>query len=436
MSAGKQANLAAGSFKDPSVEIQSYFARAVVGFMGKYTLTATFRADGSNKFGKDNRYGYFPSVAAAWNITKEDFMSNLPVFDDLKLRVGYGITGNQEFAADAALDVYRYNSFGSITTLHFGNDKLKWESVKSIDVGLDFTILKGKVYGAIDYFDKRTEDPLFLRVVSQPTGQGGTQYDNLDAEVKNTGVEFSVGADLVQGKNFDWSINANWTFVKNKFIFAQAGSSPLALTGGLHGQGTSGAYSQAIAHNQPVNVYFLPIFKGFDKDGIGIYSPTPEYAGDPNPSSFLGISTDLTFFKKLTLNLGAHGSFGNKLYNNTAMSVINISNINGGRNIASGLVSSGESTANPITTSTRYLESGNYIKLHNATLRYTFGNMGALKNFNVYISGNNLFVISDYKGFDPEVNVDKALNGIPSLGVDYIGYPTQRTFLLGLSFSL
>jgi TonB-dependent starch-binding outer membrane protein SusC len=436
MSAGKQANLAAGSFKDPSVEIQSYFARAVVGFMGKYTLTATFRADGSNKFGKDNRYGYFPSVAAAWNITKEDFMSNLPVFDDLKLRVGYGITGNQEFAADAALDVYRYNSFGSITTLHFGNDKLKWESVKSIDVGLDFTILKGKVYGAIDYFDKRTEDPLFLRVVSQPTGQGGTQYDNLDAEVKNTGVEFSVGADLVQGKNFDWSINANWTFVKNKFIFAQAGSSPLALTGGLHGQGTSGAYSQAIAHNQPVNVYFLPIFKGFDKDGIGIYSATPEYAGDPNPSSFLGISTDLTFFKKLTLNLGAHGSFGNKLYNNTAMSVINISNINGGRNIASGLVSSGESTANPITTSTRYLESGNYIKLHNATLRYTFGNMGALKNFNVYISGNNLFVISDYKGFDPEVNVDKALNGIPSLGVDYIGYPTQRTFLLGLSFSL
>jgi iron complex outermembrane receptor protein len=118
------------------------------------------------------------------------------------------------------------------------------------------------------------------------------------------------------------------------------------------------------------------------------------------------------------------------------MSVINISNINGGRNIASGLITSGESTANPITTSTRYLEDGGYIKLHNATLSYNFGNIGALKNFKAYVSGNNLFVISDYKGFDPEVNVDKALNGIPSLGVDYIGYPTQRTFLLGLSFSL
>lgn len=435
MSAGKQANLAAGSFRDPTVEIQSYFARAVLGIMDRFTVTATFRADGSNKFGKDNRYGYFPSLAAAWTISKESFMQDLSVFDDLKLRVGYGITGNQEFAADAALDVYRYNGFGSITTLHFGNDALKWESVKSLDVGLDFTILKGRVYGAIDYFDKRTTDPLFLRVVSQPTGQGGTQYDNLDAEVRNHGVEISVGADVVQGKDFQWSINGNVTFVKNKFTFAQAGESPLALTGGLHGQGTSGAFSQAIAHNQPVNVYFLPTFTGFDKDGIGIYSAQPSYVGDPNPTAFVGFSTDLTY-KKISLNLGAHGSFGNKLYNNTAMSVINISNINGGRNIASGLITSGESTANPITTSTRYLEDGGYMKLHNATLSYNFGNIGALKNFKAYVSGNNLFVISDYKGFDPEVNVDKALNGIPSLGVDYIGYPTQRTFLLGLSFSL
>ncbi|HYC29399.1 MAG TPA: SusC/RagA family TonB-linked outer membrane protein, partial [Chitinophagaceae bacterium] len=270
----------------------------------------------------------------------------------------------------------------------------------------------------------------------QPTGGGGNQYFNLNgAQVKNTGVEISLGADVVKTQDFDWSLNGNVTFVKNKFTYAPAGQFPMALTGALHGQGTSGAYSQAIAHNQPVNVYYLPIFNGFDKEGIGIYSATPEYAGDPNPTAFVGFSTDLRW-KKLSLNLGAHGSFGNKLYNNTAMSVINISNINGGRNIASGLVSSGESTANPITTSTRYLEDGGYIKLHNATLKYTFGNLGALKNFNVYISGNNLFVISDYKGFDPEVNVDKALNGIPSLGVDYIGYPTQRTFLLGLSFSL
>jgi iron complex outermembrane receptor protein len=157
---------------------------------------------------------------------------------------------------------------------------------------------------------------------------------------------------------------------------------------------------------------------------------------DPNPKAYIGFSTDLSY-KKWSLNLGTHGSLGNKLYNNTAMSVLNISNIIGGRNIASGLVSTSESPANPITTSTRFLESGNYFKLHSATIRYTFGNVGkSLKNLSVNVSANNVFVISKYKGFDPEVNVDKALNGIPSLGIDYIGYPTQRTFLLGVSFSL
>ncbi|MGN6163560.1 MAG: SusC/RagA family TonB-linked outer membrane protein, partial [Flavisolibacter sp.] len=304
MSAGNRANLNTNSFKDPDVEIQSYFARAVFNYLDKYLLTATFRADGSSKFGKENKYAYFPSLAAAWNITNEDFFKGNSTFDALKLRVGYGETGNQEFAADAALDVYRYNSYGSLSTQHFGNDSLRWETVKSIDVGLDFSILKGRVYGAIDYFYKKTIDPIFLRVVAQPTGAGGVIYDNLrDAYVKNSGVEVSVGADIVKGSNFNWSVNGNVTFVKNKFVFPPAGSSPLALTGGLHGQGTSGAYSQAIANGQPIDVYFLPVFQGFDKDGIGIYSATPQYVGDPNPSAFMGFSTDIGY-KKFSLNLG------------------------------------------------------------------------------------------------------------------------------------
>jgi iron complex outermembrane receptor protein len=150
----------------------------------------------------------------------------------------------------------------------------------------------------------------------------------------------------------------------------------------------------------------------------------------------VGFTTDFSY-KKWSINLGAHGSFGNKLYNNTAMSVLNISNIIGGRNIASGLVSTAESPANPITTSSRFLENGSYMKLHNATLRYTFGNIGKqIKGLNIYVTVNNVFVISKYKGFDPEVNVDKALNGIPSLAIDYIGYPTQRTYLFGVNFSL
>ena len=204
----------------------------------------------------------------------------------------------------------------------------------------------------------------------------------------------------------------------------------------MNGQGTSGAFSEAIAHNQPIDVFYINRFGGYDKDGIGIYTTTPEYVGDPNPSTFVGFTTDLSY-KKLSLNIGTHGSFGNKIYNNTAMSVLNISNIIGGRNMAAGIVSTAENTANAITPSTRFLETGNYLKVGNVSLRYTFGDIGPrIKGLSIYASANNLFVIAKYKGFDPEVNVDKSLNGIPSLGIDYIGYPTQRTFLFGLNFSL
>jgi iron complex outermembrane receptor protein len=437
MSDGKQGNLNSYSFKEPKVEIESYFARAIFNYLDKYLLTGTIRRDGSSKFGKNNKIAWFPSVAAAWNITKESFMEGMTFFNQLKLRAGYGETGNQEFPSDAALDVYRYNSYQNLGSAHFGNPDLKWETVKSIDIGLDYAFLNGKVYGAIDYFDKKTEDPIFLTVVSQPTLGGGSLYKNLaGADVTNKGFEFSVGADIVKTRDIGWSVNANFTTVKNKFNYPKAGPGPVAFTGALHGQGSSGAFSEAIADGQPVDVFFVPTFKGFDKNGIGVYSDAASYVDNPNPTSFMGFSTDVSY-KKWSLNLGAHGAFGNKIFNNTAMSVLNLSNIIGGRNIASGLVTAGENVANAITPSTRYLEDGGYVKLHNATIKYTAGNIGkVVKNLAVYVSGNNLFVISKYKGFDPEVNVDKALNGIPSIGVDYIGYPTQRTFLIGFNFSL
>jgi iron complex outermembrane receptor protein len=401
-------------------------------------LTATFRRDGSSKFGSNNKYANFPAVAAAWTITSEDFMHDQKLFKTLKLRVGYGETGNQEFPANAALDVYQYTNNGTLTTLHFGNPDLKWETVKSVDAGIDFELLNGRIYGTVDYFNKKTTNPIILKTISQPF-PGASQYINItDAYVKNDGVEASVGGEIVNGKDFNWSASANVTFLKNKFVYPAAGTAPFLLTGALHGQGTSGAYSEAIANGQPLNVFWLPVFTGFDKDGIGTYANngTPQYVADPNPKAYMGFNTDIGY-KKWNLNLGAHGQFGNKLYNNTAMSVLNISNIVGGRNIAEGLPGTSENVANNIATSTRFLEKGSYVKLHNASLTYTFGNIGnQVKNLKVSATVNNVFVISKYKGFDPEVNVDKALNGVPSLGVDYIGYPTQRTFLLGVSFQL
>jgi len=439
-----QGNLGTFGFKDPSVEIQSYFARAVLNYEDKYLLTATYRADGSSKFGKNNKYAYFPSVAAAWNITNENFMKSMSFFNSLKLRIGYGQTGNQEFnPVDAALQTATYNGLSNLTVNHFGNPDLKWETVTSVDAGIDFTILKNRVWGFIDYFSKKTTDPIVEFPISQPTA-GGTSFKNMDGvqaqkgTITNKGVEVSVGAAIVEKKDLVWNASVNVTFVKNKFESPALADIPFFKnTGGLHGQGSSNAYCEVIANGQPIDVFYLPTFLGFDKTtGIAQYGGAPVFLGDPNPTSFIGFSTDVTW-KKWMASLNVHGNFGNLIFNNTAMSVLNISNIAGGRNIASGLVGNGENTANPITPSSRFLEKGDYVKLGNVTINYNLGNVGNfIRNANVFVSGSNLFVISKYKGFDPEVNVDKTLNGIPSLGVDYIGYPTAKTIIFGVNFSL
>ncbi len=180
----------------------------------------------------------------------------MKVINMLKLRVGYGETGNQEFPANAALDVYTYTNNATLTTMNFGNEDLKWETVKSINAGIDFQLLNGKIYGSVDYFNKKTIDPIILQTISQPF-HGASQYKNIsDAYVRNNGVEVSIGADIITGKDFNWSANGNVTFLKNRFIFPAAGSNPLILTGALHGQGTSArAYAEAIAHDQPLNVF-------------------------------------------------------------------------------------------------------------------------------------------------------------------------------------
>lgn len=452
MQGGSQGNLRVFSFRDPSVELQSYFARGILNFKDKYLLTATFRSDGSSKFGTNNKYAYFPSVAAAWNISNEEFMKNNTLFSNLKLRVGYGQTGNQEFnPVDAAQSTASYTGYNSLSPNHYGNADLKWETVETIDAGLEFNILNNRVWGAIDWFTKKTKNPILDFPVSQPTAGNGTVYKNMDgltsatvgftpkAWVINHGFEVSVGAAIIEQKDLIWNIQANGTFIQNKFESDDPSlkAAPYVKnTGALHGQGTSGAYAQVIAVGQPVDVFYLQTFKGFDQNGQAQYDDNYSFAGNPNPTALVGFSTDVTY-KGWTLLINMHGSFGNKIYNNTAMSVLNISNIIGGRNIASNLIGNGEATSNAIRTSTRFLESGNYMKMGNLTVSYKFGNVGKyVKNANIYLSGSNLFTITNYNGFDPEVNIDKNIGGIPSLGIDYIGYPTSRVITLGVNFSL
>ncbi len=436
MQDGNQANLVTVSSVDPTVSLQSYFARAVLNFMDKYIITGTFRADGSSKFGTNNHYAYFPSVAAAWNISNEDFIKNVSWISNLKLRAGYGKTGNQEFPAGAAQNQYEYTAYQQVTTLNFANPSLKWETVTSYDGGIDFSLFNNHLSGYFDYYHKKTTDPLFNGAVSSPSpGTGSLVWQNLPGYITNKGYEISLTAPIINTKDVHWNLTVNAAHNTNEFVYPAIGTAPLYLTGSITGQGTSNTFVEAIANKHPIDVFYTYKFQGFDQNGISQLAKLPVYAGDPNPHWIIGIATDVSY-KALTLTLNLHGAYDYMIYNNTATNVTNLGNITNGKNIAKSALGTSESPADFVSSSTRFLTSGNYMKMGNATLSYHIGDFLKVKNANVTFTSTNLFEITKYKGFDAEVNTDHNNNGVPSIGIDYIGYPTARTFTLGLNFSL
>lgn len=425
------------NFENPTNELQSYFTRASFNLRDKYLLTATLRADGSTKFGENNKYGVFPSLAAAWNISSEDFMKSQTVFSNVKLRLGWGITGNQEFPAGAAQTRFGVTGIGSIAQLNVGNPDLQWETSTTTNVGLDFAILNRKLNVTVDYFNKLTEDVLFELSFPVPGGSSARIWRNLPATIKNNGLEVALNANLVSKNDFNWNLGVNATFLKNML----EGLNGTYNTGALHGQGSTGAFVQKLASGYPLNVYYLREFQGIDKTtGQSIYKEDGDvsyYGKDANPRTLLGISSEMSY-KKLSLVINMNGAMGHYLYNNTAQSVVPITNL-GSRNVASSLINGAvrEDLSNPITSSTRFLEKGNYVKMANMTLGYDLGQVAKfVRNARVSLTGQNLFVITNFTGFDPEVNVDKNIGGIPSNGIEYIPYPTARRFQLNFSFSL
>lgn len=429
-----------GSGAGPITELQSYFARAVINWQDRLVLTGTVRADGSSKFGANNKYGVFPSFALAWNAMNEKFLANSKVFSTLKVRAGWGRTGNQEFPAGASLNRYQINGPNDVTRSNFGNADLSWEQSDMINVGVDFGLFDERVWGTADWFNKKSTDVLFEQIVAQPGPPGSAKYwINLPGNILNTGFEFALNAAIVRSKDFNWNVGVNATFLQNEL---QGFGNQFFETGSLSGQGISGARAQRLVDGQPLNVFYLRRFQGIDKaSGQSIYENDGNklyYVGNPNPTTLLGFTTDLNY-KKFSFVANLNGAFGHVVYNNTLNTVIPIGNL-GTRNIATSLVGDNiakEAISNAIAPSSRYLENGNYIKLQNATLSYNAGNLGkAFRNVNFSLTGQNLFVITKFTGFDPEVNVDKQVDGIPSFGIEYIPYPTARTILFGVSFGL
>jgi iron complex outermembrane receptor protein len=432
-------NRGIGSFADPTSELQSYFARAGLNFSDRYLLTATVRRDGSTKFGKNNRYGTFPSVSAAWNISREEFFPRIAALNSLKIRAGWGKTGNQEIPAGASVDRYGFGGNGDINRINNDNANLKWQADRQYNIGVDANFWNNRLTLTADYFNKRTSDLLFPSIEpSLPAIGGAIFWRNLEGNIDNKGFEVAANASIIRGQDFGWDFGANATFVKNE----TSGLGFPIRTGELNGQGISGSNAQTIRNGLPLYAFFTRDFQGIDKTtGTANYRDNGEilyYMGNSLPTKLLGLNTTVRY-KALTLTANANGAFGYKIYNNTLNNVINVGSINNGKNIAYSVFKDPvkESFANPVTASSRFLESGNFLKLQNATLAYALGKIGNTFNgVNIYVTGQNLFVITKFSGFDPEVNVNKSINGVPSASIEYIPYPTARVITFGVNFSL
>lgn len=445
-------------------ELQSFFGRLNYGYDNKYLLTATMRADGSSKFGKNNRYGYFPSVALGWNITKEDFLKESEMLNNLKLRASWGQTGSQEIPSkitkasytesNSGYDTYPLDPtttdlagypYGSIYT-RLANPNIQWEVSTQTNIGLDFSLLNNRLSGTVDYFNKVSEN-ILLEVAPvdpiQPTSKYWTNIPNM--EIKNSGIEVALDYSSDKSKDFSYSIGGNISFTNNK---VENSPYQILTTGGAQGGGQSGATINGVLNGQPIGSFYMLEFTGIGADGLNQFKDTNNdgkildndrvVAGSALPDYIYAFYLNLKY-KNFDFGANFNGAQGNKIYNHVAMSSFNRGSLANSFNTtdrASQYLN--EASTNSNTVSTRYLEDGSFLRLNNATLGYnlspkTIGLDNIMDNIRLSVTGQNLFVITKYSGYDPEINTGTSVGEIQSFGIDYFSYPRSRTIVFGLN---
>lgn len=450
-------NLALGNYTSAIVqsgiqinELQSFFGRLTYSYNGKYLFTGTLRADGSTKFGVNNKYGKFPSASAAWRLSEESFLKKVKFVDELKLRLGWGITGNQEIPnkiSQALLGTGSNNGAvlgGSLGTVTPGvtltrtpNPNLKWESTVQYNLGLDFSLLKSRLTGAIDLFEKNTKDAL-LQVFSIAPAPTTTVWSNVPGmRIVNRGVELDLNGVVIDKKDFVWNIGANFSKVNN-----EVKDLPLSriTTGSPSGPGITGYSSQVIMSGQPIGTFWGYKFLGFDANGKSLFElgadgkPLEQKLGNALPKFTYNFNTSLKY-KQWNLGLFFNGVSGNKVYNNLANIMAQKTLLPKGWNAIHSATALPEASNNTLAYSSRFIEDGSYLRLSSATLGYIINTkkIDFIKRLQLYASGNNLFVITKYSGYDPEVNSDHASNSVPSIGIDWTTYPKARTVTFGLN---
>ena len=430
----------------------SFFGRVNYIYDNRYMLTGTIRRDGSSRFGDNHKWGIFPSASFAWRISEEGFMEgSRDWLDNLKLRLGYGVTGNQdgigEYMSLALMGtgggVY-YDQISNSWKQSYGpsqnpNPDLKWETTTQTNIGLDIAFLQ-RFNLTIDAYIKKTSDLLYTYTVPQPPNLYPTTMANV-GDLSNKGIEFTLGAKIIKGRDFNWNANLTLAYNKQKVekLSNQFYETDVVYYGNLHGMtGMSGTFTQILKEGYPVGTFWGRRCTGVDENGKFIYANDgeEEVLGYAQPKLTLGFSTDLTY-RDFDLSIATYGNFGQKVLNAQAMNISYPGRLPA-YNVLDSWVDK-NITEGPAYSS-YWIEKGDFLRIQSMTLGYTLPIKNEwFKKIRCYITGENLFVFTGYSGLDPEVNfsglrspgIDKSI-GSSSNGDNYY-YPRPRTFSLGLN---
>jgi len=440
-----------------TLRLISFYGRAQYNYDQKYLFQGSLRKDGSSAFGRNSRWGLFPAVSAGWRITGEDFMKSVPAISDLKLRVGYGKSGNSlGFDAFSALLVFgtpagssKYLNNGVISNaigpVRNENPDLKWESTSTSNFGLDFGLFGNRITGSIDYYIKKTSDLIYTEYAVSTTQFFLPTITANVGKIKNTGIELSLNALVVKTNDFSWNTSPNIAHNKNVVQTLSDDFYKISYiqTAQLGGKGQSGNYSQIIQPGEALGTFKLWNYAGKNDAGVSTYvnaagqtiatqplTSDAKIAGNAQPKYIYGWSNSFTY-KKLDFSFLVRGVLGNKILNATAAGLNTPADAKL-QNIPRSTLGESFNDGNAYLISDRYLESGSYLRLDNATLGYTIKpKTQSVKALRLYVTANNLFVITKYTGLDPEINIGGLTPGIDNNNF----YPKTRTFSLGINAS-
>ena len=430
----------------------SMFARAHYSYAERYMITATVRRDGSSKFGTNHKWGIFPSVSAAWGISQEAFMQDIDWINDLKLRAGWGVTGNQDgLKPYKTLELYgasdKYYDSGSWLTGYKidqnANPDLKWEQTSMLNIGLDFQLFNGRLGGTVEWYDKRTKDMLYTYTVPSPPYLYREMMAN-GGDMKNTGIEVLLNLDAIRTKDFSGNTTLNMSHNKNEVTSLSNDNftTTRIYAGDAWIRGSSGGTTHVVEEGRPIGQFYGWRCDGIDADGKYIlYDKTGDgqiseddrdYIGDAQPDLIFGWTNSFRY-KAIDFSFFFRGSIGNDVLNHVRMAYAQ-----------PGYLIGSNALDDPLTYQLKevpkycslYIENASFVRLDNVTLGYTFNTkkLNWLDKARIYVTGQNLFVITGYKGLDPETNMGRN-DGLAPGVEDREFYPKARTFTFGVNLT-